>query len=95
VKHPLRLRELAAEALGAYAVREQDPSVGPLLAELARRDPHSCYKAGKDGKPTGMLYPVKRAAALSIARMQQAKLDLPSYVSAAASAPFERPLGKP
>ena len=92
VKHPLRLRELAAEVLGVYAVREQDASVGEPLAELAQRDPHSCYKAGPDGKPVAVLFPVKRAAIAAIKLMQKAKLPLPSYVARAINVPVEQPL---
>jgi len=92
VKHPLRLRELAAEALGVYAVREKDPSVGEPLAKLAQRDPHSCYKGGPDGKPVAMLFPVKRAAIEAIKKMQKAKLPLPSYVTRVINVPVEQPL---
>jgi len=92
VKHPLRLRELAAEVLGVYAVREKDASVGEPLAELAQRDPHSCYKGGPDGKPVAMLFPVKRAAIEAIKKMQKAKLPLPSYVTRVINVPVEQPL---
>ncbi|MCC2668899.1 MAG: hypothetical protein K0Q72_1370 [Armatimonadetes bacterium] len=87
VKHPLRLRELAAEALGVYAIRERDPSVGETLAFIARRDPHSSRRE----TPTGFVtvYPVKRAAATAIGKMMKSKLSLPSYVTGAAEAGYE------
>lgn len=82
---PMRLRELAAEALGRYAVKENDTSIGQTLAQVIREDSQGQYKA--DPKRKGgllLVYPVRKAAAASIKKMDKAGMLLESYVTAAA-----------
>lgn len=115
---PLRLRELAATALGELAVAQDDPSVGRVLAQVVREDVQSIpkvlhhgdtesrsrtekreekgeNKAGSKGlsplpsrlspaSGTVLVFPVRRAAAEAIRRMQLKGLLLESYVTAAA-----------
>jgi hypothetical protein len=41
---PMRLRELAAKALGDRAAKEQDASLGPVLARVIREDAQGVYR---------------------------------------------------
>lgn len=87
--HPMRLRELAVEAIGEYSVREDDPGTGGMLAHLVREDLQTAYKlvpGEKPGAPSQMLlvYPVKRAAVEAIQRMERAGMLLESPVTMAA-----------
>jgi hypothetical protein len=87
--NPLRLRELAVEALGQSAIAGGDSTVGRVLAQVIREDVQSQYKAEVDakGKATGelvLVYPVRRAAAAAIRRMEKEGLLLESFVTAAA-----------
>lgn len=94
---PMRLRELAAETLGDYAVKAEDPEIGTALAKLAREDVHACYRQekGKNGEPDRMflIYPVKRAAIDAIKKMESAGMLLESPVTAVIKqVPTEIPL---
>ena len=60
-KEPLRLRELAVQALGELAVKREDASAGKV----------------------GLVFPVRRAAAEAIRKLEKAGVLLPSYVTQA------------
>jgi hypothetical protein len=100
-QHPMRLRELGVKALGELALKEEDASIGRVLAQVIREDTQTHYKSVPD--PTGknppqvvLLYPVRRAAAEAIRKMDRAGLLLESYVTAAAkNALVEVPLQPP
>jgi hypothetical protein len=85
---PMRLRELAARALGDRAAAQQDASLGPVLARVIREDAQGVYRQVKDPKTkeerTVVLFPVRRAAAEGISKMQKQGMLLESYVTAAA-----------
>jgi hypothetical protein len=88
-QRPLRLRELAARAVGILGVRTQDPKLGEVLAQVIREDVQGQYKllppaSGKGPQEMGMVFPVRRAAVEGIRKMQKADLLLASYVVTAA-----------
>ena len=82
-KNPLRLRELAATAVGALAIKTQDAKLGDALAQAIREDTQGQYKPNKGGGMT-VIFPVRRAAAAAVRKMDKGGLLLPSYVTAAA-----------
>jgi len=89
---PLRLRELAAEALGREAVRTRDAALGRELAEALRSDVQAQYAPAKGAgaaKPgprpaARVVYPVRRACAAAIRELAKAGVFLDSWVTAAA-----------
>src|SRR5579872_3037900 len=91
-KNPLRERELAATALGGLAIKTQDAKLGDVLAQAIREDMQGTYKSSKVQGPTSkvegheveIIFPVRRAAAEAIRKMDKAGLLMPSYVTQAA-----------
>jgi hypothetical protein len=102
-KHPPRLRELGTRALGEHALKQNDASLGPVLAQIIREDyqglPRWVRKPkGSDPGQVAYVYPVKRAAVEAIRRMDAANILLDGYVlKAAEEAQVERvlPVRKP
>jgi len=86
-QHPLRLRELAVQALGKAAVRANDAAIGQTLARVIREDSQGQYKLSTEKQTSGklvMVFPVRRAAAAAILQMEKEGLLLESYVTQAA-----------
>jgi hypothetical protein len=88
-KHPPRLRELAAKAFGELALKQEDTAAARLLAQVIREDTHGLPRwvrkpKGSDPGQVAYVYPVRRAAAEAIKKMDAANLLLDSYVLAAA-----------
>lgn len=81
-KNPMRLRELAAKALGGLAVKSGNAKTGEALAQALREDVSGQYKLA--GKEMMVVYPVRRAAKEAIQQMEKEGVLLPSYVTAAA-----------
>jgi hypothetical protein len=82
-KHPMRLRQRAARALGGLAIRTGDFRQGEALAAVIRRDLQGQYTivedpAGKEPPRRVLVYVVREEAGRSIRRMQKAGLSLPS-----------------
>jgi hypothetical protein len=98
---PMRLRELAVEALAQYALQEDDEKLGALFAQVVREDTQSQYRAvGKPARPgerpaVVLVYPVRRAAAAAIRKLEAAGMLLESHVTAAGKVPAEVPLPPP
>jgi hypothetical protein len=88
-KHPPRLRELATKAFGELALKQEDTAAARLLAQVIREDTHGLPRwvrkpTGKDPGQVAYVYPVRRAAAEAIKKMDAANLLLDSSVLAAA-----------
>jgi hypothetical protein len=88
-KHPPRLRELAARAFGELALKQEDTAAARLLAQVIREDTHGLPRwirkpKGSDPGQVAYVYPVRRAAAEAIKKMDAANLLLDDYVLAAA-----------
>src|SRR5262249_46686913 len=88
-KEPMRVRELAVEALGDLAVKREDASAGDVLAKALREDAQGTYgtlspAAGEGAGKVGMGFPVRKAAAEGIGKLEKAGVALPSYVTQAA-----------
>src|SRR5205823_460027 len=78
-KHPPRLREVGTKALGEYALKQEDASMGPLFAQIIREDTQGLPKwlrkpKGDDPGQVAYIYPVRRAAAEAIKKMDQANM---------------------
>jgi hypothetical protein len=100
-KHPPRLRELGTRALGEYALKQEDASLGPVLAQIIREDyqglPRWVRKPkGSDPGQVAYVYPVKRAAVEAIKKLDAANILLDGYVlKAAEQAQVEQVLSPP
>ena len=83
-KNPMRVRELGVEALGKHALKANDASVGRVLSQVIHEDAQGCYKGGANGSPVKLVFPVRRAAADAIKKMDKQGLLMESFVTAAA-----------
>jgi hypothetical protein len=88
-RHPPRLRELATRAFGELALKQEDAAAARLLAQVIREDTHGLPRwvrkpKGSDPGQVAYVYPVRRAAAAAIKKMDAANLLLESSVLAAA-----------
>jgi hypothetical protein len=102
--HPPRLRELGTKALGTYAVKHEEATMGPLFARIIREDFQGLPRwvrrpKGDEPGQVAYVYPVKRAAVDAIKKLDALNLLLDDYVlRAAEEARVERvlpPPGKP